>query len=50
VFKGKELQGQKKKFTPSGMRQHICTLISENFEEGADDYDEFIREVEEQGF
>jgi hypothetical protein len=32
------------------MRQHIRTLIEENFEEGDDDYKEFIKEVEESGF
>jgi hypothetical protein len=48
--KGKQPQGQKKKFTPGGMRQHIHALIDKNFQEGNDDYEEFIREVEEQGF
>jgi hypothetical protein len=48
--KGKHPHGQKKKFTPGGMRQHIRALIDENFEEGDDDYEEFVREVEEQGF
>jgi hypothetical protein len=48
--KRKQPQGQKKKFTLGGMWQHIRALIEENFKEGDDDYEEFIKEVEEQGF
>ena len=40
----------KKRFNPQQMRQHIRALIEENFAEGTEEYKEFIKEVEEQGF
>ena len=40
----------KKCFNPQQMRQHIWTLIEENFAEGTEEYKEFIKEVEEQSF
>jgi hypothetical protein len=48
--KGRQIQAPKKRFNPSQMRQHIRALIEENFEEGTDDYEAFVREVEDQGF
>jgi hypothetical protein len=32
------------------MRQHICTLISDNFDIEGPEYEEFVKEVEEKGF
>ena len=40
----------KGKMTPTQMRHHIRSLISDNFEEGSSEYNAFVEEVEEQGF
>ena len=40
----------KKHFNPQQMRQHIQALIEENFSEETKEYEEFVKEVEEQGF
>ena len=40
----------KKCFNPQQMRQHIRALIEENFAKGTEEYEEFVKEVEEQGF
>lgn len=41
---------QKQRFNPTQMRQHIRALIDENFEEGSEEYNDLINEVEEKGF
>ena len=43
-------QDQKKKYNPTQMRQHIRSLISDNFEEDSPEYQQFVQEVEDKGF
>ena len=40
----------KKKFTPTQMRQHIRALLTETFDEDSEEYQQFLAEVDEQGF
>src|SRR6266550_6188492 len=47
--KGKETT-PKKKFNPTQLRQHIRSLIDDSFEEGSEDFNAFVQEVEEMGF
>ena len=47
--KGKETT-PKKKFNPTQLRQHIRSLIDNSFEEGSEDFNAFVQEVEEMGF
>src|SRR6267154_205666 len=53
-FQGSKFQGkkpqEKKKFSPSEACAHIRAIIANNFEEGSAEYEEFVNEVETQGF
>ena len=41
---------EKKKFMPMQLRHHIRALMTDTFEEGSEDYKQFLEEVDEQGF
>jgi hypothetical protein len=40
----------KKKMNPQQARQHIRTIVKENFDTDSQEYRDFVKEVEEKGF
>ena len=56
TFQGNKTQGKrppnpnKKKMNPTALRHHIRALLTENLGEETEEFEEFVKQVEEQGF